>query len=704
MQLGLPAPGTQSAPPPVMSIGGIVPVMGAEAVLNMERSFADAMSSRAQELQASALITGLAGRIRAFWDRAEEAKSTVEDEMLEALLSRRGEYTAAKKAQIAKQGQPEIYMMVAAAKMRQIEALMRDVLIGAGTEKPWTLRPSPVPELPFSVATQVVQALQMEIAQAMQMGVHVDIESARQRVREMKEQATARLNEEAAVLCDRMEQKMEDQLVEGNYLDALDQFITDLATFKTAFIAGPIIRRKPRLKWGPMGDLTVEVTETMTWERVDPFDVYPAPWARNINEGPLIRRHKLTREDLVSMIGVEGYDEASIREVLKTYGEDGHYEWLSIDTEKADAEGKDTLEAVNRTGLIDALQYWGSASGQMLLDWGMDKAQVPDPEKEYQIEAWLIDNTVIKAVLNADPLARRPIYADSFQRVPGSVWGSGPYDLLKDCQDMCNATARALAANMGISSGPQVGILSDRVSDGEEITTMFPWKLWQFSSDLSGGSAKPIEFFQPQSNAQELLAVYDRFSQYADEYTGIPRYMAGFNSEGASRTASGMSMMIGNASKVIKQVVGSVDFNVIKPMLERLYYYNMRYGDDPDLKGDVQIVARGAMSLTTKEAAQVRTAEFLTATANPIDMQIVGLDGRAELLRQAVKRLDVNPDKVVPPVSVLKERAAAMAMQQAQMAAQEAERPQQPPKGGQKSRERLQNGAPVTDHYSPQGA
>jgi hypothetical protein len=187
----------------------------------------------------------------------------------------------------------------------------------------------------------------------------------------------------------------------------------------------------------------------------------------------------------------------------------------------------------------------------------------------------------------------------------------------------------------------------------------------------------------------------------ADEYTGIPRYMAGFDSGGAGRTASGMSMMIGNASKVIRQVVGAIDFCIIKPMIERLYYYNMRYAEDPDLKGDVCVVARGAMSLQTKEAAQVRLAEFLQATGNPIDMQIVGLEGRGELLRSAVRRLDINPDKVVPPSSVLKMRALAMQMQQ-QAQAQQAQQQEPGPEGGQG--ERLMNEAPTTDHFEPQGA
>jgi hypothetical protein len=374
----------------------------------------------------------------------------------------------------------------------------------------------------------------------------------------------------------------------------------------------------------------------------------------------------------------------------------------------AKAEGKTNTPVMNEHGMIDALQYWGSASGKMLLDWGMTPEQIPDPSKEYKIEAWSIGQYVIKAVLNADPLARRPFYACSFQKVPGTVWGNSPYDLMHDCQDMCNAAARALAANLGISSGPQVAVLSNRLPPGEDITEMFPWKIWQFESDPMGGTAAPIQFFQPDSHAGELMGVYEKFSALADEYTGIPKYMAGFNGGegGAGRTASGISMMIANASKIIKQVVGSIDMDILTPMLERLYYYNMRYGDDPDLKGDINVIARGASSLSTKEAAQVRMNEFLqVALQSPIVQQILGIEGVAELLRPTVKRLDVNPDKVVPSTPILRQRQAE-ALQQQLLAIQagmvpgangEQQGSPKKPGGGEK----LQNGAPVSDHFQP---
>lgn len=721
--LGLPTPSfTPQVPafapaaPRSGNLGGVLPFMNAAAVLEQRKK---AQNTEFEAQQNRPVITGLAGHIKEFWGKAEQAKSLAEESMLEALYARRGQYTAEKLSKIQESKQPAIYMMLAASKMRQIESLLRDILLGNGEDKPWTLTPTPSPELPPEEVQKIVMGLQQEIQQVLEMGLQPSMDEVRQRLRMHRDQMNTRLKEEALVRCERMEDKMEDQLIEGGFPRALDQFISDLATFKTAFLKGPVVRNKPQLSWGQDGELVVETKLTLEWERVDPFNIYPAPWARSICEGPLIEKHKLTREELTQMIGVEGYSEVAIRKVLDQYGSSGLHDWLSVDSQRAAAEGKDQINSATNTGLIDALQFWGSASGQMLLDWGIEKDQVDDPAKEYQIEAWLIGGYVIKAVLNADPLARRPYYGFSFHQIPGSVWGESPYDLIRDCQDMCNAAARSLAANLGISSGPQVAILSNRLPPGEDVTEMYPWKIWQFESDPMGSTAAPITFFQPNSNSAELMTVYDRFSQLADEYTGIPRYMAGFNdgSGGAGRTASGMSMMIGNASKIIKQVVAGIDIHIITKLLDRLYYYNMRYSDDPDLKGDVKIVSRGAMSLAVKEAAQVRRNEFLQATANPIDMQIIGMEGRAEVLRQTAKTLDMNADKVVPPVAVLKERAAMQQAQQAQQAQQQQLNDQQgaqredamqqakldnmQARTAQTNQQRLMNGAPVTDNFQP---
>jgi hypothetical protein len=262
---------------------------------------------------------------------------------------------------------------------------------------------------------------------------------------------------------------------------------------------------------------------------------------------------------------------------------------------------------------------------------------------------------------------------------------------------------------MSIASGPQVVYNIDRLPQGENITQMYPWKVWQVTSDPMAGGSAPMQFFQPSSLSQELMAVYEKFSVLADEYTGIPRYMTGDSAAGgAGRTASGMSMLMSNAGKAIKQVIASIDENVIRLAIERLYFYNMRYGDDPDLKGDVNIVARGAVSLLVKEQAQMRQTQFLqVALSNPMTAQIVGVEGIAELLRQSAKTLDLNPDNIVPPIEIIKARMA-QAQQQAAMQQQQLDMAQQngqAQSGGTPPNARpgatLENGAPVTNNFAP---
>ena len=453
---------------------------------------------------------------------------------------------------------------------------------------------------------------------------------------------------------------MEDQLVEGGWIKALNEFLDDIVTFPFAVLKGPVKRKRKTLKWAN-GRLVPSEEIRNEWERVDPFLLYWAPWASDINDGFLIERHKLTREDLQALLGVPGYNDDAIRAVLQDFDQGSLNEWLWTDSAQTVAEGKDTTQTIFTTDLIEALQLWDSVEGKVLREWGLSAKEIPDPTLTYPCEVWLIGSTVIRAVLNYDQLGRKPYYVTSYEKVPGAIAGKGVTDLCRDSQAMVNAAARSLANNMGISSGPQVGVNTSRLPPGEDITEMYPWKIWQFQSSEFNDGSQPLTFFQPSSNANELMAVFEKFSARADEDTMIPRYMTGESTPGAGRTSSGLSMLISNAGKGIKQVITNIDQNVIVPCIERLYQDNLRYAQDPDLIGDVRAVARGATSLVVKEAEAVRRQEFLALVLNsPVAQQIVGMDGAAELLREQARNLAGNVDRIVP------NRPTMTAMQQLQ--------------------------------------
>ena len=720
--LGLPAPTDPLAPAPVMAelaptttpaalnMGGILPVMTPQQVQADEK--------RQAELgQQKAPIQGLAQYVRSVWQTCRTAKEqTVEPRLLANMRVRRGEYDPVELESIRKQGGSEIYMMIGSTKCRAAASWLRDVMVAVRDEKPWTVQATPIPTLsPDEVEGIKAKATTLLSQHIMATGEVPAPEMLKQILTHMRDEFIVQLRDEANKKAERMEEKMEDQLLEGGFLKAINEFIDDITTFPTAFLKGPIVRRKANLTWvqDPMnpGNYTPQYEDELLleWERVSPFDMYPHPAMADVNDAlPLIQRHRLTRTQLNEMIGVEGYDDNAIRAVLEEYGKGGLREWIMVDASRAQVEGRNTVYTMmNTEGTIDALQMFAPVQGKMLKEWGMTDEEIPDELRDYHCEVWLIGHWVIKATLNYDPLGRKPYYSTSYEKVPGVFWGNCVIDLCYDSQRMCNAAARALANNMGISSGPQVYVNVDRLPPGEDVTEMYPWKIWQTTSSQTGSTEKPVDFFQPTSIAGELMQIFQFYSVRADEDTGIPRYMTGESpSGGAGRTASGLSMLLGNASKTIKQVVSNVDVDVIKPLLERLYDHNMMYSDDIDLKGDINIVTRGATSIMLKESAQVRRNEFLQVVAsNPILTQIVGMEGIATLLRETAKTLDMpNIDRLVPDIEKMRFMQQMQAAQQVGMAKQEAAQGNAPKPAARpnNSGQELADGRPQTDHFNQQ--
>jgi hypothetical protein len=252
---------------------------------------------------------------------------------------------------------------------------------------------------------------------------------------------------------------------------------------------------------------------------------------------------------------------------------------------------------------------------------------------------------------------------------------------MRDVQIMCNASARALANNMGIGSGPQVEVAVDRLADGEDVTQMYPWKIWQTTSDKTGGGQPGVRFFMPEMKAAELMGIYNQFAKQADEVTGIPNYIYGSGSgaSGAGRTASGLSMLMDNAAKGIKSAVSTID-DVVVMVVSRFYTHNMIYNPDPYIKGDFKVVAKGAMGLVAKEQIQVRRNEFLNLVlSNQVALQIVGPEGAAYLMRETAMGLQMDVDKLVPSTEMMKFKQDQIqaAMQQLQAAMPQIAAPQE---------------------------
>ncbi len=214
----------------------------------------------------------------------------------------------------------------------------------------------------------------------------------------------------------------------------------------------------------------------------------------------------------------------------------------------------------------------------------------------------------MRCLLDPNPLGDRPYRVTSYEKIPGSFFGNGVAQLVRDIQRVCNASARNLVKNMSYASGPITEVEAGRLADEEVFDEIIPYKVYFTSPDPYGGGHAAIKVNQIPSNATELMMVYEKFEAMADNKTGIPKLAYG-PSGGQPRSLGVFTMQLANASKGIKNVLQNLEIDIIEPTVKAFWADNMLYDDDDTIKGDVKVIARGASGLLQKENLKAQQHE-----------------------------------------------------------------------------------------------
>jgi hypothetical protein len=636
-----------------------------------EKAQAGARVAASQPKPEDLAMTNLASFIRTqfsiFTNHRNNTASGWSHRLLSALRAFNGQYDATTLQQIKDFGGSEVYARVIAMKCRGASALLRDVYLAP--DKPWGLDPPDDPDVPQEMVANIQTLIQGELQSAHSLGdPNINVDSVRDRVNGLMAAAREAAKKKAEKQSQIAEDKINELLVQGNFYKALAEFIVDVPLFPFACMKGPVVRIVPTVSW-KTGRAAVEQTPRMFWNRISPFDIWWTPGVADIEDAAVIERTRVTRADLNDLLDLPGYNVAEIRAVLDEYGRGGLSDnWDQTDSERAVMENREN-PIMNRSGLISCLEYHGNVQGTVLLEQGMPAAQIPDPLRDYMIQAWLIGRHVIKVQFSPSPRKRHPYFVTSFEKVPGTPVGNGLPDILSDIGDVCNATLRALVNNLSISSGPQVVVNTDRLANDTDVESMYPWKRWETTSDPLGNNAQvPISFFQPVSNSAELLNVYARFNDLADELSAIPKYLSGGSAGGAGRTAAGLAMLMGNASKILQTVAANIDRDVMDPALSGLFDMLMLTDTSGLLTGEESVRVMGVNVAVQRETERSRQLEFLTATANSIDSQIMGPKGRAAVLRTVSETIGMTGQQIVPSDDELEQMHQQQLQQQQSMA------------------------------------
>jgi chemotaxis regulatin CheY-phosphate phosphatase CheZ len=585
------------------------------------------------------------------------------ERLLQSLRAFNGQYDATKLQAIKQFGGSEVYARIIAQKCRAASSLLRDIYLGQ--DRPWSVRPPSNPDVPPQIVQAIDQLMQQEAQMVtQQLGRPPQNTDMQKRKTALLESASDAAKKKASQQARDSEDKIEDMLRSGGFYTAFAEFLIDLPIFPFAVLKGPVVKVIPTVTWPDGGGQpTVQQKPTLTWNRVSPFDLWFTPGVADIENANCIEKLRITRAELNDLLDLPGYNTDEIRAVLDEYGRGGLYDnWDTTDAERAVLENREN-PAWNRSLMLSMMEFNGNIQGRVLQDYGL---AVPDELRDYAVQCWVIGNHVIKVHLSPSPRQRHPYFITSYEKTPGSPVGNSLVDLLSDVQESANATLRSLINNLSIASGPQVVVDDDRIVPGQDNDSLYAWKRWHTRSDPVGNNAKPpVSFFMPTSNSNDLIMVYKYLVEIADDVSAIPKYVGGGSSGGAGRTASGLAMLMGNASKILQTVSANIDRDVMEPCLLQLSDLIMLTDTTGLLTGEEKISVQGVSVAVQRETLRQRQIEFAQATMNPTDMKIIGIKGRGGLLRSISSTLGMQGEEIVPPEDVL-ERLMEQEKQQQQ--------------------------------------
>lgn len=617
-----------------------------ELIALQDKEYAEATTPEVEE---EPYLDDLAAYVRKCWERAYETKRDCQERMLNNLRNYNSEYEPYKLAEIRMLGGSEAFIPLTATKCNAAISWLNEIYFRTAGEIPWDIESTPVPELPLSVEemarAEVMNEVMTVFVNASQVTGEDPVAMFQRFEPQIIDRIFAKKKEKSQDAIEDLKRELGDQMEEGNWYEEIRKVIQDLVVLEFGCLKGPIYRKEKyftRVLDPATGSYSNQLTDIVkpVFERRNPFAIFPAPYTPDVNQDFIFDLVPLSLKDLYNMIGLEGFREEEIRSVIRDFNDGALKEWTGMEQSVRDELARASTHIYEPTNTVDVLEFWGSIVGQTLMDWGMTEG-IDDPEKYYDVCVWLIDRRVIKAMLNPDPMGRKPFHIKSYVNNNDSlIGGKGLATLLESFQQICNALARAIVNNSAIASGPIVEYNEDRMPVGYD-PVIYPWKTIAATNGAMGDSPA-VRFYQANPITDQLIKVFDYFSKLADQYS-VPGFAHGdTNVGGGGDTASGLSMLMGAADRVIKNVVKNID-EMISSSIELLYFLNMTLQETKfKYVGDVRIVARGSIALLQKEQQAVRRTDLLQITNNPVDLQIMGLPVRRQMLIDTCKAMNME--------------------------------------------------------------
>ena len=200
--------------------------------------------------------------------------------------------------------------------------------------------------------------------------------------------------------------------------------------------------------------------------------------------------------------------------------------------------------------------------------------------------------------------------------------------------------------NLALSGNLLLDVDESALVPGQSME-VYAGRVFKRQAGMPGQAVYGIKL--PNTTTENMM-MFDRFRQLADESTGMPSYSHGQTGiQSTTRTAAGISMLMGAASLNIKTVVKNLDDFLLKPLGEAFFQWNMaNYDGDLPIMGDLDVKATGTSSLIQKEVRSQRLNMFLQTVQNPMIAPFVKIP---TLIKELAESMDLDPDELVNDVN-----------------------------------------------------
>lgn len=635
---------------------GLTPAAADAPVSDRDR--ADAQSAMRQRVQGMLLDW-----LRAAWDARYQSGIEQEWQLAEDLYAGVEPVMGDKQAQhgatsTQQRGRSRVIINIVEGKTDiGASQVIRRVL--PGDMRPWTIRPTPVPEYdaamagdqadaPVTLADGTVQPAGM-VAKAL----------------------TVLLDQKAEAMSRQIQDWLVDHGVYGGKTAYahLRKMIQDGARLGTGVIKGPVPAVKTERRWANQAGGAVMVERTRIVPKVRCISVrncFPDPsCGDDIHAGSFfIERDYLTPRKLRQLADEPGYDADELAAVLQQ----GPMSWSRWD-DREQTRRQGQVQVQDRH-TYEVFYVYGELSPRELIAAGFEvpTLTVAPPEiseageaeaaayvaeqveqamrlTAVPIVATMINGRVVRVILNPDQEGAFPYRYFRWRAVEGRPEGKGIPTQIATPQIVMTGAIRATLENAGQSAGPQIVRMSCvRPEDGR--LTSERNKHWVLDPSEDGGGAvddvrKAFGLFVVPSVQEQLFNIVKAAQEWADQLANIPLLMQGIVG-GTPDTLGGMEMLEANAASPLLDIAKEYD-EVLAPLISDLYRWAM---DDPEVpneaKGDFDCQAIGSTTLIHRDRKAIALQQVVAQMAND---PAYGLS-KERVGEQILKHVEIEPESV----------------------------------------------------------